>query len=76
MGAERIRQRYALLTLWFRQPTSTQIKLFDWLSIDECNWELAPDPCSAGVVDAIDLRRRNLQGRIPDDLGLLTALTF
>ena len=34
MGAERIRQRYALLTLWFRQPSLTQIKLFDWLSID------------------------------------------
>ena len=34
MGAARIRQRYALLTLWFRQPSLTQIKLFDWLSID------------------------------------------
>ena len=34
MGAERIRQRYALLTLWFRQPSLTQIKLFDWLRID------------------------------------------
>ena len=49
MGAERIRQRYALLTLWFRQPTSTQTKLADWLSIDECNWE-GPAPCTTRPV--------------------------
>ena len=74
MGAERIRQRYALLTLWFHQPSSTQIKLIDWLSIDECKWELGADPCTAsGVVDGIDLRRDNLQGRIPDDPAHLSV---
>ena len=47
----------------------------DWLENNhECTWGRIT--CAANnIVDSIDLALKNLQGRIPDDLGLLTALT-
>ena len=73
--AERIRQRYALLTLSFHLTEESQMELpRDWLENNhECTWGRIT--CAANnIVDSIDLALKNLQGRIPDDLGLLTAL--
>jgi hypothetical protein len=84
----RIRQRYALLTLWFQQAY-TNTRWSDrngWLvNANECdnNWigigcasiNLGGTVGMQNVVTAVDLFRNNIQGTIPADLGLLTALT-
>jgi hypothetical protein len=82
----RIRQRYALLTLWFQQTsTSPWTDTSGWLvNVDECdNWygvecssiDLGGNVGIQNVVTKIQLFQNNLQGAIPADLGLLTALT-
>jgi hypothetical protein len=82
----RIRQRYALLTLWFQQAfTNTSwTNSTGWLvNANECgnNWygiSCAPIDLggSQNIVTRVDLGRNNMQGTIPADLGLLTALTY
>jgi Leucine rich repeat len=76
-----LRQRYVLSTLWFI-PTpagfGTGSGVFDnyadtWTTnLDECAW-LYVDCDDDGRVTGFSLQ--NVQGRIPDDLGLLTAMT-
>jgi hypothetical protein len=84
----RIRQRYALLTLWFQQAyTNTRWFILNgWLvNADECNvWEgivcasidLGGTVGTQNVVRQVDLYRNNILGTIPADIGLLTALTY
>jgi hypothetical protein len=87
----RIRQRYALLTLWFQQTfTSTTWRGTDgWLvNANECDndnsWkgitctsiDLKGDVGMQNVVTAVQLDENNMMGTIPADLGLLTALKF
>jgi hypothetical protein len=84
----RIRQRYALLTLWFQQAytNTTWDDLRGWLvNANECdNWygigcdsiNLGGDVGKQNVVAAVNLFNNNVNGTIPADLGLLTALTY
>jgi Leucine rich repeat len=75
-----LRQRFALSTLWFI-PTpagfGTGYRNFTgtWITnLDECAWlDVACD--DDGRVTALFLSESYLQGRIPDNLGLLTAMT-
>jgi hypothetical protein len=74
-----LRQRYALSTLWFI-PTPAPFGTDDdnhggtWITnLDECAWlDVA---CDDGQVTALFLSEKNVRGRIPNDLGLLTAMT-
>jgi hypothetical protein len=84
----RLRQRYALRTLWFQQS----ITVAPWLRTtgwqddnDECAWlgivcvqtSLETDPnIVVSAVSELALVKNNLSGTIPSDLGLLSlALT-
>jgi Leucine-rich repeat (LRR) protein len=84
----RIRQRYALLTLWFQQAfTNTSWRRSDeWLEYAyECDsiWfgiscesiDLGGTLGSQDAVTSVIMHHNNIQGSIPADLGLLTALT-
>jgi hypothetical protein len=82
----RIRQRYALLTLWFQQAytKTTWTNTTGWLvNANECDdWfgiQCAPINVKGDVgiknVVTIDFYENNAQGTIPADLGLITALT-
>jgi hypothetical protein len=86
----RIRQRYALLTLWFQQAfTNTEWYYRNgWLvNANECDSDNSWSgiTCASmsvegsvgmqNVVTAVSLNGNNMQGTIPADLGLLTALT-
>jgi hypothetical protein len=82
----RIRQRYALLTLWFQQAfTNTSWtnsngwlvnanECDDWFGIQCAPIDLKGDVGMKNVV-AIDFFENNMNGTIPADLGLLTAMT-
>jgi hypothetical protein len=84
----RIRQQYALLTLWFQQAfTGTTWNSGDgWLvHANECDYWVGIDCTSVSVegtvgmqniVTTVNLLGNNVKGTIPADLGLLTALTY
>jgi Leucine rich repeat len=74
-----LRQRYALTTLWFLQ-TPTPFGTGDshtgtWTTnLDECKW--LDVECDADRrVTALLLPEQNVRGSIPNNLGLLTAMT-
>jgi hypothetical protein len=73
-----MRQRFALSTVWFLQtptPFGTDGHRETWTTrIDECKW-LDVLCVDRGRVTALLLDEENVQGQIPDDLGLLTDLT-
>jgi Leucine-rich repeat (LRR) protein len=83
----RIRQRYALLTLWFQQAFYEKkwYSISGWLvNANECdNWygidctsiSLGGAVGIQDVVTAVDLNFNDVKGTIPADLGLLTSLT-
>jgi Leucine-rich repeat (LRR) protein len=80
----RIRQRYALLTLFFQQTVAAPwADTTNWLMGDEYNWfgilftvmNLGGTVGLQFVVTEIELTGNNMKGSIPADLGLLTALT-
>lgn len=77
----RLRQRYALLTLWFQSPLNAWTH--GWLVFaEECQWygvycnqtDLGTDIGVQNAVTEIQLSNNNLHGKIPPDLGLLTAV--
>jgi hypothetical protein len=74
-----LRQRYVLGTFWFLQSSTTHFgtdsKATTWTTnLDECQWSNVF--CDGdGRVTAVNLRQQNVQGQIPDDLGLLTDIT-
>jgi hypothetical protein len=74
-----LRQRYVLGTLWFLQSSKTHFgtdsDATTWTTnLDECQWSNVF--CDGdGRVTAVNLRQQNVQGQIPDDLGLLTDMT-
>jgi hypothetical protein len=84
----RIRQRYALLTLWFQQAfTNTTWSMgTGWLNANECGiswYGISCTPIYLGgtvgtqnVVTTVGLNNIKMKGTIPADLGLLTALTY
>jgi hypothetical protein len=87
----RIRQRYALLTLWFQQAFTNTLwdRSGGWLmKTDECGDNISWYGISCAsmsvegtvgmqnVVTQVDLFLINVNGTIPADLGLLTALTY
>jgi hypothetical protein len=73
-----MRQRYALSIVWILQtptPFGTDGYKETWTtSIDECKW-LDAFWDDRGRVMALLLDEENVQGQIPDDLGLLTDFT-
>jgi hypothetical protein len=77
---QRLAQRFAILVLWFGTTVppgnnDTWIKSTGWLQAkNECDW--FGITCGDMQVSEISLSKNNLQGRIPDDLGLLTALAL
>ena len=66
----RLRQRYALATLFFQRSVSRQ----RLTSVDEWLADGNVAAFSSGSVTRIDLSRSSLQGTIPADIGLLTSL--
>jgi Leucine-rich repeat (LRR) protein len=69
----RIRQRYALLTIWF-DSNDRWADESGWLVIeDECAGWFGVT-CESQVVTSIDLAGNNVQGNVPADLALLTGL--
>jgi hypothetical protein len=76
-----LHQRYALTTLWFQPPPNgNDDGAFDdpvrtWATnAKECAWQYVV--CDGtGRVISLQLQNRNGRGRLPADLGLLTALT-
>lgn len=74
----RLRQRYALLCLWFnsRVPWTTET---NWLSAeDECTWFGLECALRGGgnAVTSIDLSANSVQGTIPSDVSLLSHLSI
>lgn len=81
--AFKVQQRYALLTLYFQEAKPQWTSLEGWLTgKHECDWygvhcvEVAGDVQQNLVVTEINLSENNLHGRLPDDLALLSSLTF
>jgi hypothetical protein len=85
----RIRQRYALLTLWFQQAftnTTWNVRTGWLVNADECANSWNGISCTSmnlegavgmqDVVTAVGLNYNKMKGTIPVDLGLLTALTY
>jgi hypothetical protein len=78
--SDALRQRYVLSTLWFI-PTPAPFGTGDgshadtWINnLNVCEWrDVACDV--DGRVTALSLSEKNVRGRIPNDLGLLTAMT-
>jgi hypothetical protein len=73
-----LRQRYVLATLW-SQGTNVEKHLFGrWNSqVSECKWSnVKCDAATERIIESIDLTGLGVQGHIPDDLGLLTGLTY
>jgi hypothetical protein len=74
-----LRQRYVLGTLWFLNTTTyfgTANHTSTWTTkINECKW-FGVECDGSGQVTALALKKQNVWGRIPADLGLLTDLTF
>jgi hypothetical protein len=83
----RIRQRYALLTLWFQQAFTNTTwtdrngwlvnanECDDWFGIQCVSVDWGGNVGIQNSVQEIDLFRNNVHGTIPADLGLLAALT-
>jgi hypothetical protein len=72
-----LQQRYTLATLWFQSPYCSPMHApsWTWTSIPECSWyNVVCDGCTERVT-ALDVPYFNVQGRIPEDFGLLTAMT-
>jgi hypothetical protein len=75
----RIRQRYALKTLWVQRAKNP----FDGSNMDECTWtgilctkaDLGSDIGTQRAVTELDLRNAARPSFLPDDLGLLSHLT-
>jgi Leucine-rich repeat (LRR) protein len=80
----RIRQRYALLAVWFHTTVDG-----DWFNAngwlvddDECTWygilctniDYGPDVGEQNTVTILNISMNNLIGMIPPDLGLLSKL--
>jgi Leucine-rich repeat (LRR) protein len=79
----RLRQRYALLTLWFYTMKKPWTNSSGWLALDdECRWfgitckatDLGGGTGLQNAVAGIGLQNNTLNGAIPADLGLLTSL--
>jgi hypothetical protein len=77
---DRIVQRFALATFYYSTngDTWSDGAIDGWLDKEEheCKWNSNQIGCLQGSeVDALDLLDRNLSGRLPIELGLLTELT-
>jgi hypothetical protein len=73
-----LRQRYVLFTLSFQGDNAENNLFGRGHSVRlECEWEhVTCDGSFEGVVESLDFNGSNAQGRIPDDIGLLTSLTY
>jgi hypothetical protein len=71
----RIRQRYALLAIWFNSNDDWN-DVSGWLSVeDECAGWFGINCDANGAVTSIDLESNNIQGNIPADISMLTDIT-
>jgi hypothetical protein len=73
-----LRQRYVLFTLLYQGDNVVNNLFGRGHSVRlECEWEhVTCDGSFEGVVESLDFNGSNAQGRIPDDIGLLTSLTY
>jgi Leucine-rich repeat (LRR) protein len=87
MNQFRLRQRYALLTVWFSMSDANQTWTVDdgWLDMpEECDWygiscidvDSGDGLGNQSVVESILLPLNSLQGRISPDLSMLTRLSY
>jgi hypothetical protein len=70
-----LRQRYVLGTLW-SQGTNVEKHLFGrWNSqLSECKWSnVKCDAATDRIIESLNLTGLGVQGRIPDDIGLLLS---
>lgn len=74
-----LRQRYALASLWFQSDEPWWGEKDGWLdgNVPECEWEgvECDDPSNPMEITKLSLCCIHLNGNLPVDLGLLTALT-
>lgn len=78
----KLRQRFALATLWFQNGPWVSAFSFivasdtgGWLtSVEECVWDSIRN-CVGGELAWISLPSHGLSGQLPSEFGLLTALT-
>jgi hypothetical protein len=79
----RVRQRFALLTLWFQQSGQPSWTVTSgWLSPNECSWHGIGCNLTKveGLVDlqeavtSLHLKNNNMFGTLPSDFGLLRGL--
>jgi hypothetical protein len=73
-----LRQRYVLATLWSQETNVEKFLFGRWNSqVSECKWtNVKCDAATDRVIESINLTGLGVQGRIPDDLGLLTGLSY
>jgi Leucine-rich repeat (LRR) protein len=82
IGNKSLLQRYVLATLWFQRsdddddPSKHVYYKKTWTTnLDECNW--GGVSCDKfDEMTGLGFDYANVQGRIPEDLGLLTRLTY
>ena len=77
MTIERLKQRYALASLYYSTGDQLWCNSDSWLTAsDECTWfSSSNEPvCSDGVYINFDLSHNCLQNVIPDDIFLLSSL--
>jgi hypothetical protein len=74
-----LRQRYVLATIWYQQgPFNTGPHVETWTNtnLNECDWyDVVCGDGDTRIVTSLTLQSNGVNGRLPHDLGLLTALT-
>jgi hypothetical protein len=72
-------QRFALATLFYSTNGTTWYVNDTWMSNheDECGWyNNGASLCTRGSIDRLNLEMNNLVGKIPNELALLSNLTW
>jgi hypothetical protein len=79
LSIERKTQRYAMACFFYSTQGETWINNGGWLEgIDECLWHTDAGggfSCVGELLTILELRKNNVEGVLPPELGMLTGLT-